>query len=248
MSKDLPPPLDSLWNDDAARRPRRNPAPLTVDRVVRAAVELADANGLAGVSMARVAERTGSATMSLYRHVRNKDELVALMLEAAVGVPGAAKDAPNGWRGLLECWASDLLVVARRHPWTLDLPLARLPIGPNRSAWLDRSLQALADTALSEHEKAALVLLVNDYVFSQARFEVQLPDANAAGWRLLPLLVTAERYPALRRALDAGVFAGGGRDRDAAFRFGLDRILDGIEHLAAQRTACGDAQCLRGMR
>src|SRR5215217_2761214 len=203
MSKDLPAPLDSLWGE-SERRPRRNPAPLTVDRVVRAAVELADADGLAGVSMARVAERTGSATMSLYRHVRNKD---------------------------------DLLVVARRHPWTLDLPLTRLPIGPNRSAWLDQSLQALADTALSEHEKAALVLLVNDYVFSQARLEAQLPDANAAGWRLLPRLVTAERYPALRRALDAGVFAGAERDRDAAFRFGLDRILDGIERLAAQRTA-----------
>jgi AcrR family transcriptional regulator len=187
--------------------------------------------------MARVAERTGSATMSLYRHVRNKDELVALMLEAAVGVPAAANDAANGWRGLLERWASDLLVVARRHPWTLDLPLARLPIGPNRSAWLDRSLQALADTALPEHEKAALVLLVNDYVFSQARLEVQLPDVSAAGWRLLPRLVTAERYPAMRRALDAGVFAGGGRDRDVVFRFGLDRILDGIERLAAQRTA-----------
>lgn len=175
--------------------------------------------------------------MSLYRHVRNKEELVALMLEAAVGVPTAAKDAANGWRGLLDQWASDLLVVARRHPWTLDLPLARLPIGPNRSAWLDQSLQALADTALSEHEKAALVLLVNDYVFSQARLEAQLPDASAAGWRLLARLVTAERYPALHRALDAGVFAGGEHDRDAAFRFGLDRILDGIESLAAQRTA-----------
>lgn len=175
--------------------------------------------------------------MSLYRHVRNKEELVALMLEAAVGVPTAANDAANGWRGLLDQWASDLLVVARRHPWTLDLPLARLPIGPNRSAWLDQSLQALADTALSEHEKAALVLLVNDYVFSQARLEAQLPDASAAGWRLLARLVTAERYPALHRALDAGVFAGGEHDRDAAFRFGLDRILDGIESLAARRTA-----------
>jgi len=235
LSDDLPPLLDSLW-DEAARRPTGAATPLSVDQIVRAAVDLADADGLAGVSMARVAERTGSATMSLYRHVRNKDDLVALMLETAVGVPTAPNRAASGWRARLEQWAVDLLAVVRRHPWALDLPLARLPIGPNRSAWLDRSLQALADTALPEHEKAALVLLVNDYVFSHARLETQLRDASEAGWHLLPRLISAERYPSLHRALDAGVFAGGERDRDAAFTFGLDRILDGIERLTA--TTC----------
>ena len=99
--------------------------------------------------MARVAERTGSATMSLYRHVRNKDDLVALMLEAAVGVPTAPDRAASGWRVRLEQWAVDLLAVVRRHPWALDLPLARLPIGPPIFAVVSVALAWVAVTRLA---------------------------------------------------------------------------------------------------
>jgi len=116
------------------------------------------------------------------------------------------------------------------------VPLARLPFGPNRLAWLDRGLQALSQTALSEDEKAAVILLLNNYVFSEARATAELGEttqqgggpetAAAADASAVSALVDAERFPALRRALDAGIFDPSGSDRDADFAFGLERILD----------------------
>jgi AcrR family transcriptional regulator len=242
---ELPPPLDLLWGRrDRPSRQRSKPA-LSVDRIVRAALELADADGLEAVSMSRVADRLGFTTMALYRHVHSKDELVALMVEEGLGPSRMPDDLSlAGWRARLERWAWELRAVVRRHPWALDLPLARLPFGPNRSAWLDHGLGALAETALSEHEKAALVLLLNDYVFSHARLDVELAGLGQAMARaeaatpqppLPPELVDAERFPALRRALDAGIFDPSESDRDVDFAFGLERILDGIERLVAER-------------
>jgi AcrR family transcriptional regulator len=242
---DLPPPLDLLWGLRGRRERKQG---LTVERVVAAAVELADTGGLTAVSMSRVAERLGFTTMSLYRHVRSKDELVALMVEQALGAPTALDDTPAArWRAGLERWAWELLAVVRRHPWALQVPLARLPFGPNRLSWLDRALQTLAQTALSEDEKAAVILLLNNYVFSEARTTAELghttqqrdPPQNAAAAdpSALLALVDAERFPALRQALDAGIFDPSGSDRDADFAFGLERILDGIERLVKKRAA-----------
>jgi AcrR family transcriptional regulator len=245
QARDLPAPLDLIWGVrgqwDRERRHR-----LSAERIVGAAVELADAAGLEAVTMSRVAERLGVTTMALYRHLRSKDELVALMVEAASAIPPATDDrAPAGWRSALEGWSWDLLAMVRRHPWALEVPLARMPFGPNRLAWLERGLQAFAETSLGEDEKAALVLLVNNHVFSEARLSAELghsrQEADAAHdpppdhGTLLSALADRGRFPALRRALDAGIFDPSGSDRDTDFAFGLERILDGIEHLVAQR-------------
>lgn len=243
----LPAPLDLIWGlRGQADRGRKQG--LSVERIVDAAVELADANGLEAVTMSRVAKRLGFTTMALYRHLRSKDELVALMVEAASGLPSPPRGvAAAGWRPALERWSWDLLAMVRRHPWALAVPLARMPFGPNRLAWLERGLQAFADTSLDEDEKAALILLVNNYVFSEARLSAELgeipQEADAARdhmpdhGALLAALADAERFPALRRALDAGIFDPTGGDRDADFAFGLERILDGVEQLIAQRAA-----------
>ena len=156
--------------------------------------------------MSRVADRLGFTTMALYRHVHSKDELAALMVDEGLGPPGAPGDIPQaGRRARLETWARQLLAVVRRHPWALDLNLARLPLGPNRAAWLDHGLRALAETALDEHEKAALVLLLNDYVFSHARRDIEQDDGARAPARatdattvqrpLLHDLLVAEEFP-----------------------------------------------------
>jgi AcrR family transcriptional regulator len=242
---DLPPPLDLLWGLRGRRERRES---LNVERVVGAAVELADAGGLAAVSMSRVAGHLGFTTMSLYRHVRSKDELLALMVEQALGAPTALDaTAAVRWRTGLERWGWELLAVVRRHPWALEVPLARLPFGPNRLAWLDRGLQALAHTALSEDEKAAVILLLNNYVFSEARTTTELGETTAKGGEpekagtadasALLSLVDADRFPALRQALEAGIFDPSRTDRNTDFAFGLERILDGIQRLVRQRAA-----------
>lgn len=241
----LPPPLDALWASELGPLRKRRPQKrgLSVERVVTAAIELADGDGLDALSMSRIAERLGFSTMSLYRHVRNKDELVALMVDFAVEPPSAADgDARAGWRAGLERWGWDLLAVVRRHPWLLEVPLPRLPFGPRRLVWLDRGLGALAETGLTADAKARVILLLNGYVFSEARTASEVEETAPGGdteraasdhGAVLFDVVDSDRYPAFHRALEEGVFGGPGPGRDADFAFGLALILDGVERLVA---------------
>ena len=231
----LSPALRAVWRHEDAPVARRRG--LTVHGIVEAAVQLADAEGLAAVSMGRVAERLGFSPMALYRHVAGKDELLQLMFDRAAGEPPAVIDAAcrEGWRSGLERWSRELLAVLRRHPWALEIPLGGVPVTPNRLAWFDRGLHALEDTGLSEDEKAGTVLLLNGHVFWWARLEGDLSgggrDDDGSG-ALLSSLVDAERFPALRRALDAGFLD----DETDDSEWGLERILDGIGALVAQRS------------
>jgi AcrR family transcriptional regulator len=208
--------------------------------IVTAAIELADAEGLDAVSMSRVAGRLGFTTMSLYRHVAGKEELLLLMINFALGAPGEPDAPVDSWRGGLERWAWELLEVVRRHLWALRVPPAR-SIGPSALAWLDYGLRALEHTALSEAEKAEVILLLNGHVFWQARlFEEAVSPAPAVGSAVshsaqLAAAVDRDQFPALHRALEARIFDAE-RDPEAAFAFGLQRILDGIECLIEGRS------------
>src|SRR3954454_22976476 len=112
----LPRALAALWQEP--KPPRRNRG-LSRDRIVAAAIELADADGLGALSMARLAERLGCGTMSLYRHVANKDELVTFMLSEALTPPPAPSVGSN-WREALTPGASGLWDVFHEHPWVLQ--------------------------------------------------------------------------------------------------------------------------------
>src|SRR5689334_284269 len=97
---------------------------LSEAKVVAAAIDLADRDGVEAVSMARVAERLGFTTMSLYRHVRNKDELLRAMLDRALGPPPSALDDPGeDWRAALELWTRSVLEALLRHPWAIRVPV-----------------------------------------------------------------------------------------------------------------------------
>jgi AcrR family transcriptional regulator len=227
--------VERLWTARERREPKLG---LSVERIVEAAVALADEDGLVAVSMARVAERLGFTTMALYRHVQSKDELLALMSDAVTEPSRALDDPPEDWREGLERWARALRDALLRHPWYLELPIPGLRMTPNQLAWLDRGLRALAPTKLAEDEKAHVVLLLNGYVFWDVRLTSDLArsdaETDAENARLISQYVDAERYPALRPALDAGIFEDGD-DPEEHFRFGLERILDGVERLVTAR-------------
>jgi AcrR family transcriptional regulator len=197
------------------------PRGLTVDLVVEAAVALADEQGLAAVTMARVAERCGFTTMSLYRHVSGKEELVTRMLDRALGIAPALDTAH--WRTGLEQWARELLAVIQRHPWGIDVPITGMLGTEAQLSWLDRGLQTLASTTLSEGDKAEALLLVNGYVFWGARLAFQVPED--ADVRFVPPDIS--RFPWLQRAVAAGIFEDD-EPIDAQFDRGLQRVLDGI--------------------
>ncbi|MFC6083943.1 TetR/AcrR family transcriptional regulator [Sphaerisporangium aureirubrum] len=246
---ELPRTLEVLWGHRAERRARGPAQPLSLDRIVAAAIAIADTDGLPALSMARLAERLGCATMSLYRHVANKDELRTFMLDAAPGPPPDIPVAPSDWRGQLHRWALELAGVYHRHPWILQTTaVGPPPLEPGQLAWMDAGLRTLGGTALSPHEKMSVLLLVMHYVRGHAQLSTNdlrtTPDQRetpaSAYEAMLTRLIDPTRFPALAELLTAGVF--GDPDTPPSpttptphFTFGLDRILDGIETLIPTR-------------
>ena len=159
----LPDTIAAAWGVRA--RPGKGPKPgLSLERIVAAAIRVATADGLAAVSMSRVAAELGAATMSLYRYVNAKDELVSLMVDTAYGAPPAAVTPEPGWRDALARWAWAMRASYRRHPWLVHVPLRGLPIMPNEVAWFEQGLACLRHSNLAEAEKASVIMLVSGYV------------------------------------------------------------------------------------
>jgi AcrR family transcriptional regulator len=199
------------------------PRGLSVELVVAAAVEIADEAGLGAVTMAAVAKRCGFTTMSLYRHVTGKDDLVRRMLDVTLGTAPALESAD--WRTGLEQWSRDMLAVLDEHPWGIDVPITGMLGTHAQLSWLDRGLEALRETGLDEAVKAELVLLLNGYVFWAARLRLQVPEEAV---EVIPPSFDLGAYPSLRVAVEAGIFADESSTRDADFEFGLASVLDGI--------------------
>jgi AcrR family transcriptional regulator len=224
MSDPLPRALQILWEQPESPRRERG---LSRHRIVAAAIELADAEGLSALSMARLAERLGCGTMSLYRHITNKDELVVFMLSAAPGPPPGSANA--NWRAALTDWAAGLWDVYHRHPWVLHAAAAGAPVDPGQLAWLDSGLAALHETALAERDKLAAVMAILHFVRGAAALDLEAGDAARPDFgAVLRRVVTADRFPALAAAVADGVFDVRDDDRGTDFRSGLDQILDGV--------------------
>jgi AcrR family transcriptional regulator len=238
--------LERLWRrEEFDRKPRMG---LSLERIVQSGIELADGQGLAAVSMKRVAESLGFTTMSLYRHVTSKDELLLLMQDT-VWRPPAGLDVPlGGWRAGLARWTREQYLIMERHPWLDEVRFIERAGTPSQIAWMDLGLRPLVDVPLSEYQKTAILLLLSGYVSTQARLAGATQDgvrqglfepdeATEAFGELLRSVVDAERFPALRRAVEGGAFAAQEGDLYAPFDFGLELMLDGIERLIERRTS-----------
>ncbi|MFC0629009.1 TetR/AcrR family transcriptional regulator [Kribbella deserti] len=228
---------------------RRGPKPsLTVEDITRTAIAIADAEGLAAVSMARVAADLGNSTMALYRYVKSKDELLTLMSDAALELPPQAPPA-QGWREGLTDWAHNVLAAIRRHPWYAQLPITAPPIGPHNLAWFDKGLGALRDTGLSEPEKVGIVMGLITYVHGEIRLGLELaqgfadnPEAFSSQYgQVLARVVDPRKLPALHAVVAAGVFAAevlyDEEEQAGEFDFGLNLYLDGVAAFIDRRTA-----------
>ena len=241
----LPASIEAAWG--VRQRPHKGPRPaLSLKRIVAAAVRVAAGDGLQAVSMSRVAAELGVSTMSLYRYVRAKDELLALMADLPLEAPPARRGPEESWRDGLARWARAELAIYRRNPWVLRIPISGPPVTPNAIAWLEVGLDCLRGTGLAEHEKLSVILLVTGYVRNQGLLQADIAAAQAAGatpadpemmasyGRLLARLTDPGRFPALHAVIAAGVFDEPD-EADYDFRFGLERVLDGIETLIDRR-------------
>ena len=142
---DLPRGIALAWG--IAANPQRGPKrEMSVERIVEAAVEIADAEGLGAVSMAAVAARLGYTPMSLYRYVTAKDDLILLMQEEATGLPPerVREVGRLARRSSRRCTAR-MIQLYLEHPWMLDIPINGSPTTPNSAAWMDAGLAALAE-------------------------------------------------------------------------------------------------------
>ncbi|WIM94873.1 TetR/AcrR family transcriptional regulator [Actinoplanes oblitus] len=212
---------DFLWQERSGGK-RGPKAALTLAEIADAAIAVADAEGLAAVSMQRVAAELGYTKMALYRYVPGKTELVSVMLERGMG---AAPELPPGdWRAAMTAWSQALLSVFAGHGWALEASSGKRPIGPNELSWMEAALARLPD-GLTGAERMDTVAVLAGHVRALA---VQ-PDESGM---ITALTEHAARFPAVAAAL-ADMAAHGGQDQ--AFRFGLERILDGLETLLTTR-------------
>jgi AcrR family transcriptional regulator len=225
-----PTAVELLWGTQ--QRPRRGPKPaLSLERIVAEAIDLADTEGLANLSMQRLAERLGFTKMSLYRYVPGKAELTALMLDTALGPPPAPAD---GWRAGLQAWAETIFARYSAHSWTIDLTTGQRPIGPNELGWMEAALTALAGTGLTGAERLDTIVLLNGHVRSLV--EQLAPPSSSADYtaQLTETMAAAgDRYPAVTAAFAEEAAA---NESGNALQFGIDRILDGLAALIAQRS------------
>jgi AcrR family transcriptional regulator len=225
--------------------PSRGPKPkLTVDQIVRAAISVADAEGLAGLSMRRVAAELDVGVMSLYTYVPSKAELLEVMLDEVIGEPAKPGPEAGGWRERLEAAARADWQMYQRHPWMLQVSTVRPPLGPGVMRAYEELLATIDGIGLDEVQMFRIANLVSDYVKGAASSAVEWTLAEQStgisqdDWWLarLPFIEKYAEgdYPVSSRLAEAELYL---PDPAGDFDFGLQRMLDGIAQLVESRTA-----------
>lgn len=224
-----------LWG--MATGVRRGPKPaMSVRSIAAAGVALADADGIDAVTMAAVAKRLGFTTMSLYRYVESRQDLLAVMADEAFGPPPSLTRR-RGWRGQVEEWARADARQLLAHPWIFDVRPGTPPVTPNLLAWMEVGFAAIAGSGLPLPQAASSLLTVDGYVRSNVQLARQFADGGTGLWvSQLRLVLDPERLPTISAVMESGAFEDGGDDVTGdEFEFGLGLLLDGVEKLARGR-------------
>ncbi|WP_030411150.1 TetR/AcrR family transcriptional regulator [Streptomyces sp. NRRL S-1448] len=243
-----------LWRDErpGGARTRQWPGPkpaLSVEVIVRAGIAVADAEGMAALSMRAVGERLGRTAMALYTYVPGKSELVDLMYDQVLAELPHDYDLAAGWRAAVTSWAEDTWEFYLRHPWVLQVSQARPVLGPHEYRALETLLALLYDTGLDSAELRPVVGTLVHVVRGAARSVAESRVAAAStgvsdeDWWLarsgmldevvpdfaarFPLLVRLETEGAAPATDDAVPYLE--REARATFEGGLAVVLDGVE-------------------
>ena len=219
----------------------RGPKPrISLPDVVAAGVAISDAEGLAALSMRKVASRLGVGPMSLYTYVPGRSELVELMIDHVYG-EHALPEPELPWQQRVEQWARETWRIYDAHPWLLDYNMARLPIGPHVLDVSEALYAALFAAGFAGAENVAISNLIQWQLLGAARSMIgdadearhtgvsaeAYWDSRASFW---DTYFDWNRYPTM-----AAIWEAGGFDDPAGWDFErmLDRLLTGIEQLAA---------------
>jgi AcrR family transcriptional regulator len=227
---------DLVWDrPEPARRPA--PAPLSRERIVRAAIAIADSEGMASVSLRKVGAALDAGPMRLYGYVATKEELLELMVDVVYGKIAAARPVRGDWRKAMRSLAQRTRQAAKEHRWFVDLLGGRPHQGPNALTYLEASLAALSGTPGLEDIDDVLLAAgtVHAYVIGAIRSEVgelraeQQSGKSKTEWQIATLpylqsLIATGRFPTLAKVIADATFP----SADVRFDRGLDCVLDGI--------------------
>lgn len=205
------------------------PAPLSRERVLRAALRLADEGGIESLSMRRVAQDLGVQAMSLYHHVANKDD----MLDGIVDIVVSEIDVPSletDWQTAMRRRATSAHAVLLRHPWATMPLVSRINAGPAMLRYVDATLGCLCKAGFSlemaDHAWNAIDSHIYGFTLQELNFPFEAADYSAAAAQGLTL-IPADQYPYLNRLTHQVVE--GDYDGIHDFEFGLELILNGLD-------------------
>ena len=240
---DIPPPP---WQRAPDRPSRRRRDPISRDAIVAAAIGLLDREGLAALSMRRLAEELGTGAASLYWHVGSKDGLLDLVLDEVIGEGRVPDPDPPRWQEQLKQVARDQRAASLRHPWAVRVSIGRIPMGPNALRYSERILAILRAGGLPAHLAVQgyllLIATVNGFTIDETGVDdapepsgtvpLRDPDglqqfANMASDYIASL--PADRFPNLTTL--AGEFAYA--DPGERFELLIEIFVDGLARRAA---------------
>lgn len=237
--------MELLWGK--AEAGKRGPKPgHTVEHIVQAAIAFADTEGLAALSMRKIAASIGISPMSLYTYVPGKAELLDLMIDAVHLEPNRPPHVPGKWRQSLEQIARERWALCFRHPWLVHVAMSRPVMGPGTMLDWEYTLAAVDGIGLNELEMDSVATLITSFAHSTARGLIETRIADTATGRteiewwtqyepLVEELISFEKYPVASRVGPISGEAFGAGDYNHNFEFGLERMLDGIEVLVNRR-------------
>jgi AcrR family transcriptional regulator len=225
---------------------------LTREQIVRAAIELLDADGVEGLSMRRLGDRLGSVATAVYWHVKSKDDLLVLAADAVWGEVELPDLGDVGWRTAATRIAHDTYAMITRHPWLLPAMSTRLVYGPRKARYDDHCLAVYEAAGFTGADADNAHKTVFAFVLATALGEAaerlwrarvrrdggndeeQLRDTIARASEI------AMRFPRLRARIQALEDADPAAAGDQSFEFGLQVVLDGLQRRLAARPVPAD--------
>jgi AcrR family transcriptional regulator len=214
--------------------PPKTRTPLSRDRILRTALDLAARDGLEACTMRKLGAQLGVEAMSLYRYVSGKEDLLSGLVDLVFAEVEVDEPGTSDWRTAMRARAASQRAAMRRHRWAIGSMEGRMQPGPASLRVHDRTLGILRAAGFPFRDAVHANSVLDAYVYGFALQERDLPER--AGGATAEVMREQARnvpdmhdFPYLVEAM--GEFAGGGYDFDAEFAYGLELILDGIERV-----------------
>ncbi|HEX6150679.1 TetR/AcrR family transcriptional regulator [Nocardioides sp.] len=216
---------------------RGSRAPWTREQLLRAAIDLADEDGIDSLSMRRLSRELGGGTMSLYNHISNKDDLLDGMIDAVFSEIELPDSAP-GWQDAMRHRARSMREAMTRHPWAIGLMESRQTPGPATLSHHDAVIKCLLDAgfplSLAAHAFAALDSYIYGFALQEKSLSFGTPEETSELAKAFLRQFPTQEYPHLAKLTIEHVMQPG-YDYGDEYEFGLGLILDGLERLLPEQ-------------